>query len=56
MNIFCAIDLACPFNFRVSGEGLFHKAAHLLFIIGVPFDGFHNQAVGRTARLLSKTT
>ncbi|MGA3156080.1 MAG: hypothetical protein ABSE43_00750 [Steroidobacteraceae bacterium] len=56
MNIFSPIDLARLFNFRVSCEGLFHKAAHLLFIIGVPFDRFHNQAVGGTARLLGKTT
>jgi hypothetical protein len=45
MDIVCAIDLACFVNFRVRCECLFDKIAHLLFVVGVPFDSFYDQAM-----------
>jgi hypothetical protein len=56
MNIVGAIDLAGFVDFRVCGERLFDKTAHLLFVAGVPFDSFYDQAMGGTPRLLGQAT
>lgn len=56
MNIIGAIDLASFVDVRVRGESLFHKTAHLLFVVGVPFDCFYDQTVSGTPRLLGKAT
>ena len=56
MNVVSAIDLAGLVDFRVCGQRLFDKTAHLLFVVGVPFDGFYDQAMGGTPRLLCETT
>jgi hypothetical protein len=56
MNIVCAIDLGGFVDFRVCGERLFDKTAHLLFVVGVPFDSFYDQAMGGTPRLLGQAT
>ncbi|HEY1899291.1 MAG TPA: hypothetical protein VGG49_05825 [Steroidobacteraceae bacterium] len=56
MNIVCAIDLAGFVDLRVRGERLFDKTAHLLFVVGVPFDSFYDQAMRGTPRLLGQTT
>jgi hypothetical protein len=52
MNILRAINLAGFVDFRVCGERLFDKTAHLLFVVGVPFDSFHDQTMGGAPRLL----
>jgi hypothetical protein len=54
MNIVGAIDLAGLVDLRVCGERIFDKAAHLLFVAGVPFDSFYDQAMGRATRLLGQ--
>jgi hypothetical protein len=52
VNIVRAINLTGFVDFRVRGERLFDKTAHLLFVVGVPFDSFYDQAMGGTPRLL----
>jgi hypothetical protein len=54
MNIVGAIDLASLVDFRVCGERIFDKAAHLLFVAGVSFDSFYDQAMSRATRLLGQ--
>lgn len=52
MDILGTIDLSGFLNIRVRGEGLSYQAAQLFFVVGVPFDSFNNQAMGRTSCLL----
>jgi hypothetical protein len=54
MNIVGAIDLAGLVHFWVCGERIFDKAAHLLFVAGVPFDSFYDQAMSGATRLLGQ--
>ena len=55
MNIVGAVNLAGFVDFGVCGERLFYKTAHLLFVVGVPFDSFYDQAMSRTPRLLGQS-
>lgn len=56
MDIVGAIDLTGFVDFPVCGERLFDKTAHLLFVVGVPFDSFYDQAMGGTPRLPGQAT
>jgi hypothetical protein len=56
VHIVCTIDLAGFFDVGIGGEGLFDKAAHLLFVVGMPFDSINNQAMRRASRLLGQGT
>jgi hypothetical protein len=51
MNILRAIDLAGFVDFRICGERLFDKTAHLLFVVGVPLDSLYDQTMGGTPGL-----
>jgi hypothetical protein len=46
MHIIGAVDLAGLLNVSICGEGLFDEATHLLFVVGVTFDGINDQAMG----------
>jgi hypothetical protein len=52
VDIVCSIDLAGFVNFRICCECLFDKITHLLFVVGVPFDSFYDQAMRGAPRLL----
>ena len=54
MDIVGAIDLAGLVDFRVCGERICDKTAHLLFVAGVPFDSFYDQAMSGATRLLGQ--
>ena len=54
MNVVGTIDLAGFVDFRVRGERIFDKAEHLLFVAGVPFDSFYDQAMSRATGLLGQ--
>ena len=56
MDIISTIDLAGLLDICVCRERLFDKAAHLLFVVGVPLDSFYDQAVRGAARLLCQGT
>jgi hypothetical protein len=54
MNIVGAIDLAGFVDFRVCGKRILDEATHLLFVAGVSFDSFYDQAMSRATRLLGQ--
>jgi hypothetical protein len=51
MDIVSSIDLAGLLDVRICGQRFFDETTHLLFVACVPFNGFHDQAMGGTARL-----
>jgi hypothetical protein len=51
MHVFSAVDLAGFLDVGICRESLLDEAAHLFFVIGVPFDSINDKAMGGTPRL-----
>ena len=51
MHSVSAVDLAGLLDVRICCECLFNEAAHLFFIVGMPFDGINDKAMGGAPRL-----
>jgi hypothetical protein len=54
MDVLGTIDFPGIVDFSICSEGFLHKGAYLFLISGVSLDSLHNQAMRRTAGLLSK--
>jgi hypothetical protein len=56
VDVLSTIDFAGILDFTIGSLGFFYKGAYLFLICRVSLDGFHNQAMGRTAGLLCQGT
>jgi hypothetical protein len=56
MHILSAVDIASTIYLRVRGASFLYQLAYLLFVSGVSFDSFQNDAVDGTICLFGDHT